>query len=640
MSPIPTLRHPAVTEIMRDESAQPSPLWYEVNDAYYKLLTQIAGINLMLVGPTRGDWVKQLSSSWAQIGAPGEKSDAELKKLRDDLNELKKEIAEENAQARESWKAVVEVYQEDRKALESEDEEWRQDAIKILEGKYADTARAVQIANGYLTFDDLVPLEYMLKEKKHREFAQVRAERKKEGPGAGSTGATGAGLGAVLTYQGKTLVRLGGEKFYISGTPPKGGWTPKGGTTSEFFIYKQSDPKKMYRLDYDTIKMGPKQGQVGWEHNQKGVAKILGLKVTNHQPAGGWGKAAGTAIRIYKWGGRALFVAGLVGTALEIYYAENKARAIAKTGGAIAGGIGGAKLGAAGGAEAGAFFGPVGAGIGAFLGGLIGGGLGAWGGSKATEYIYDLVVEPLEDEDDWVVLRRTRSNPSRELRGAANDWLHAQARSSRQPGRLPCRASIVLPPVAALGCLSDIRRPVPRGRKRRPRPGERIRGRVRPLGGDRADLFESLYRWSGGIPVRISLSRHAGLAELVDKLTGRAVEGEWTVQPSPLINPELVQSMTTYGWEATMWTALPDGEAAALSRGSMTMPDLEQLVRGGNVPWWLSHGYKEPFLTGYTPSLTMVAVADLVRKEVGIRVQATEEPFVPHRVRMHRRWRA
>jgi hypothetical protein len=409
--PMPTLRYPAVTEIMRDKAAQPSPLWYEVYDAHFKLFTQIAGINAKSPSPTRSDWINKLSSSWGQVGEPGEKSDAELKKLRDDLNELKKEIAEEGAQARESWKAVVEVYREERKTLEAEDEEWRQDAIKILDGRYADTARTIQIAGASLTFDDLVPLEYMLNEKKHREYAQVRAERQQEGPGTGSTVATGAGLGAVVTYQGKTLVRLGGEKFYLSGTPPKGGWTPQGGTTSVFFIYKKSDPKKMYRLDYDTIKMGPQQGQKGWEHNQKGVAKILGLKVTNHQPAGGWARAAGTAIRIYKWGGRALFVAGLVGTALEIYYADNKVRAVAKAGGAIAGGIGGAKLGAAGGAEVGAFFGPIGAGVGAFFGGLIGGALGAWGGSKATEYVYDLVVEPLQDEDDWMVLTQDQVEP-------------------------------------------------------------------------------------------------------------------------------------------------------------------------------------------------------------------------------------
>jgi hypothetical protein len=407
--------------IMRKSEQQPSPLWYEVNDAHRNLFTQIAGINLRAHSSNRSDWAHEIESSWAQIGEPGEKGDAELKKLRDDLNQLKKKITEEGAQARESWKAVVEVYQEERKALEAEDEEWRQDAIKILDGQYADTARAVQIANSYLTFDDLVPIEYMLKEKKHREYAQVRAERKKEGPGTGSTVATGAGLGAVVTYQGKTLVRLGGEKFYISGTPPKGARLPKGGTTSVFFIYKKSKPKKMYRLDYDILKKGPKQGQMGWEHNQERVAKILDLKVTDHQPAGGWGRAAGTALRIYKWGGRALFIAGLAGMALDIYYAENKARAVAKAGGALAGGVAGAKLGAVGGAEIGALFGPVGAGIGAFLGGLVGGGLGAWGGSKATEYVYDLVVEALETEDDWVVLTQDQVEPVPGASGAPSD---------------------------------------------------------------------------------------------------------------------------------------------------------------------------------------------------------------------------
>lgn len=151
-------------------------------------------------------------------------------------------------------------------------------------------------------------------------------------------------------------------------------------------------------------------------------------------------------------------------------------------------------------------------------------------------------------------------------------------------------------------------------------------------------LFEALCRWSGDIPVLISLSRKAALARFVDKLIGNAAECEWTVQSSPLIHPELVQSMTTYGWEAAIWTALPGGEAAAISRGCMTMPDLERLVRGGDALWWLSHGYKEPFLMGHTLSLTMAAVADMIRKEVGIPAQVTEDPFVPHRVRLHRRW--
>lgn len=150
-------------------------------------------------------------------------------------------------------------------------------------------------------------------------------------------------------------------------------------------------------------------------------------------------------------------------------------------------------------------------------------------------------------------------------------------------------------------------------------------------------LFETLCRWSGGIPVHISLSRKAGLT---DKLFGRAAEDEWTVQSSPLIDPELVQSMSSFGWEAAMWTTLPDGEAATLSKGTMRVSDFEQLLRRGAVSWWLSHGYKEPFLVGHTALLTRAALANLVRREVGIPVQVNEEPFIPHRVRVHRRGRA
>lgn len=153
-------------------------------------------------------------------------------------------------------------------------------------------------------------------------------------------------------------------------------------------------------------------------------------------------------------------------------------------------------------------------------------------------------------------------------------------------------------------------------------------------------LSKALNYWSRGTPVRICLYKQSKLSWLVDKLTDRVTEIELIMKPSPLIDPEFVQSMTTYGWKAVIWTALSDGEDAAISPGSVTMADLERLVRESDVPWWLSHGYKEPFLVGHTPSLTIAAVADLVRKEASIPVQIAEEPFVPHRVRMHRRWTA
>jgi len=217
-------------------------------------------------------------------------------------------------------------------------------------------------------------------------------------------GATGAGLGSVLVYEGKTLFRIGGTEFYFSGKPPDY-W--KGKTTSVLFIVNKNQPKKMYRLDFDTLKQGPKAGSRGWEHNQKGVAKVLGLKVTNHQPAGGWARAAGRAIQVFKWGGRALFVVGVGSEVVQIYYALDRTRAVL---GAVAS-LGGAAAGAVGGASAGARLGSRGGTWGAAGGAVIGGVAGGWAGSKflkaATQMAYDFFVTPL-DQEEWIAFDETQ----------------------------------------------------------------------------------------------------------------------------------------------------------------------------------------------------------------------------------------
>lgn len=219
----------------------------------------------------------------------------------------------------------------------------------------------------------------------------------------------GAAAGTEQFMRGKTAVRIAATDFYITGSPQKGMWTPAGGTTSYFFAYKKSDPTKLYRLDYDVLKQGPNKGQVGWEHNQKGVAKILNVK--NHQPAGRAAAIAGTTLKIAKHGGRALFVLGAADSAMTIYAAENRiTTAVSEAGGwagALAGAYAGAKGGAAAGAAIGVWFGGAGELPGAAIGGAIGsigGGIfGFLGGKKATEGIVEAVFVPLLTED-WVTV--------------------------------------------------------------------------------------------------------------------------------------------------------------------------------------------------------------------------------------------
>jgi len=225
------------------------------------------------------------------------------------------------------------------------------------------------------------------------------------GPTGVITSATGGGgLGSVVTIQGKTAVRLGGTDFFITGTSKEemfgSGWRPSGGSNSVLFIYKKDNPTKLYRLDWDTLKSGPRAGEEGWEHNQRGVAEILKLEVVNHQPAGTLGSFAGQTITVFKWGGRAMLVVGVAFSAWDIYKAQNKPREVVGQVGGWTGAVAGGSAFAEGGAEVGAVFGAVpGAVAGALIGGVVGGAGGFFVGYHGSKIVYDWVFQQLEKEE-------------------------------------------------------------------------------------------------------------------------------------------------------------------------------------------------------------------------------------------------
>jgi len=216
-------------------------------------------------------------------------------------------------------------------------------------------------------------------------------------------GVGGAGLGSQMVIHGNTPI---GNGFYMSGTVP----TSFKGSTSVLFIYQKSNPNIMYRLDYGPIVKGPNATTASvWHHNLKRVQQRLDLSVANHSVGRG-ASAAGRAITIYKWGGRAMFAVGVAISAVDIYNAEDKQREIiVQLGGwtgAVAGGVLGVKGGAWVGGGVGVWFGGAGAApgavIGGFAGGLVGGAAGFFGGSKVTRYVYDTYFVPLTKEE-WMV---------------------------------------------------------------------------------------------------------------------------------------------------------------------------------------------------------------------------------------------
>ncbi|WP_131447594.1 hypothetical protein [Parasulfuritortus cantonensis] len=231
----------------------------------------------------------------------------------------------------------------------------------------------------------------------------------------------GAGwAGWEISLQGKTALRLSGEDFYFTGTPQPGMWVPDSGSTSKLFIYKASNPRKVFRLDYHGLESTG--GRPVWHYNRtSGFAHIDGLKAADHAVTPG-AIATGRALTLFRWSGRALFVAGGALSLYEVYHAENKAREVARQVGGWTAAISAGRYCAASGARIGAGImtvagqlGPQAAvpeelvtvPAGAFLGSAIGGigcGVVGWfAGSEVSQTVYDWIFKPLEKEE-WLIL--------------------------------------------------------------------------------------------------------------------------------------------------------------------------------------------------------------------------------------------
>ena len=232
------------------------------------------------------------------------------------------------------------------------------------------------------------------------------------------------GLGAAwagweLTLGDKTAVRLSGEHFYVTGQPPKGSWVPKSGSTSPLIIYKADNPKKIFRLDYHPL--DDTAGMPVWHYNKtRGFARIRELSVANHATIRS-AAYTGRLLTVFRYGGRAMFVAGGATSAFQIYKASNRVREASVQVSGWAGGIVGAKIGSGIGGRLGVALTviagnigpqavvpeevvtvPASFVIGSGIGGIAGGVIGSISGVTVAEKVYDWAFTPGEC-DQYVI---------------------------------------------------------------------------------------------------------------------------------------------------------------------------------------------------------------------------------------------
>ena len=97
---------------------------------------------------------------------------------------------------------------------------------------------------------------------------------------------------------------------------------------------------------------------------------------------------------------------------------------------------------------------------------------------------------------------------------------------------------------------------------------------------------------------------------------------KWTVAPEPEVTRDVLSALASFGTDPILWTTLSS------SHGSANDSDIARAME--HAPWWIAHGYKEPFLVIKTgESIGSIAAA----------LDARVDPvlFRPHRVRAHER---
>jgi len=210
-------------------------------------------------------------------------------------------------------------------------------------------------------------------------------------------------------------VPIEGQNLYLELRPRNF----KGKSTSAIFI--QDASKRHIRLDYGYNKS---TGQIDYHWNQKGLSKTF--KVTNHQPAGQWGK------RLYKLGktkyvGTTFIVFVALTDIYDIVVAEKPLRQISKVAGSWSLAFVGCQRVGSLGAGVGFWINPlfgtiILGGLGCIAGGIGGGFLGDWTGGEAydfaeTYYYRILQPERVESFDNQESIGFQKSQSDQDLSG-------------------------------------------------------------------------------------------------------------------------------------------------------------------------------------------------------------------------------
>jgi hypothetical protein len=339
----------------------------------------------------RTDLITELSTLWAQIGAPGEKNAAELDGLRAKLRAFEKARAAERALALENWLIIEEEYQIERRRLAGSQERSDRIALEYLDTIYQRAKRRKETAGQYLRFDDISALGAEMAAEKHLQKGWEAALHET----------------IESTPEGKN------DKHLKSWPWPQfkaaqlaiesGAKTPHEMSYLRQVMRQQLDSAIRYQIRHAVgtmLELGEsKTAADAWARAAHARASQAADQLASKVPLTGHGA--------HKWTHR-LHIAGRLTVYIDIGASlidiftsppkEMPKKSIVQASRIVVGlaGIGpGVRIGA----RLGRIAGPKGAAVGGFIGGVVGGFVGAWTAKKVAAFITDEIWPP---EDTYI----------------------------------------------------------------------------------------------------------------------------------------------------------------------------------------------------------------------------------------------
>lgn len=378
---------PAADPAKAAPGEQGSPTFETLSHGLWELEKQLVTLNATApVAGERLDLSAQIQAWLAELGTPGERSEAQIADLSRRVDEFVKQRAADHDDVAAWWKELTAAYEEEQNRLGKSKERSDVIASDLLRESYTRAGERMLVSGRFAWPADVTPFAADLYGRHHIQKGWQQALNETI-----ATAEKSAGKG-----EHEDAGHWPWPKFEVVHHLVHGGHG--GFEEKKKAIEEGLDSAIRHNVDEavaEMIELGESPDAAkAWAESALERARVAAEELLE--------KASSTAEAAGRWAGR-LHIAGklvvyvdIVGSIIDIIASPPKERPkkVIVQASRIAGGLAGVSAGASLGGRWGLRFGPEGAFVGGFIGGIVGGIAGAWAAESIAEFVADKIWPP------------------------------------------------------------------------------------------------------------------------------------------------------------------------------------------------------------------------------------------------------